>query len=88
MWFHIWFIMTCYYKMRQILLRNATTILLQNATKVYKMRQVLLNNTTVLLQNAIVIVKCNDFNTKCDSYYNVQRLLQNTSIHAVMIQYL
>ena len=81
--------MTCYYKMRQILLRNATTILLQNATKVYyKMHQVLLNNTTVLLQNATAIVKCNDFNTKCDSYYNVQRLLQNTSIHAVMIQYL
>ena len=75
--------------MRQILLRNATTILLQNATKVYyKMRQVLLNNTTVLLHNATVISKCNDFNTKCDTYYNVQRLLQNTSIHAVMIQYL
>ena len=74
--------------MRQILLRNATIILLQNATKVYKMRQDLLNNTTVLLQNATVIVKCNDFKTKCDSYYNVQRLLPNTSIHAVMIQYL
>ena len=81
--------MTCYYKMRQILLRNATTILLQNVTKVhYKMRQVLLKNTAILLQNAAVIVKYNDFNTKCDSYYNVQRFLQNTSIHAVMIQYL
>ena len=33
--FHIWFIMTLYCKMRQILLRNMTTIFLQNPTKVY-----------------------------------------------------
>ena len=34
--------MTVYYKMRQILLRNATAILLQNATEVYyKMRRLL-----------------------------------------------
>ena len=39
--FHIWFIMTLYYKLRQILLQNARAILLQNATKIYyKMRQV------------------------------------------------
>ena len=38
---HISFIMTLYYKMRQILLQNATATLLQNTTKVYyKMRQV------------------------------------------------
>ena len=42
--FHIWFIMTLYYKMRQILLQNAT-ILLQNPTLItkcnvyYKLRQ-------------------------------------------------
>ena len=29
--FHILFIMTLYYKMRQILLQNATAVLLQNA---------------------------------------------------------
>ena len=39
--FHIWFIMTVYCKMRQILLQNAKAILLQNATEVYnKIRQV------------------------------------------------
>ena len=37
--FHVWFIMTLYYKMRQILLQNATAVLLQNVTEVYyKMR--------------------------------------------------
>ena len=33
--FPLWFAMTVYYKMRQILLQNATAILLQNATEVY-----------------------------------------------------
>ena len=63
--------MTVYYKMGQILLQNATAILLQNATKVYyKMRQVfLLQNATVLLQNAIVVTNCDNFITKCDVYY-------------------
>ena len=42
--FHIWFIMTLYYKMRQTL-QNATAILLQNAR-------------TVLLQNMTIITKC------------------------------
>ena len=51
--FNIWFIMTLYYKTRQILLQNATAILLQNTTEVYyKMRQVF------LLQNATFITKC------------------------------
>ena len=35
LWFHIWFILTVYYKMQQILLQNGTGILLRNATKVY-----------------------------------------------------
>ena len=67
--------------MRQILLQNATVILLQDATKVYyKMRQVfyykmrqfyyrmrqLLQNTTILLQNAGII-------TKCDVYYKFRQ---------------
>ena len=35
----------CYYKMRQVLLQNATAILLQNATEVYyKMRQFFYDN--------------------------------------------
>ena len=35
MQFHIWFLVTLYYKMWQILLQNVAAILLQNATKVY-----------------------------------------------------
>ena len=68
--FHIWFIMTLYYKMRQKLLQNATAILLQNVTEVYyKIRRFLLQNATVLLQKTQVITNCDGFITKCDSYY-------------------
>ena len=53
--------MTVYYKMRQILLQNATSILLQNAIEFYhKMRQ-LLQIATILLQNETVIKKCHDY---------------------------
>ena len=39
--FYVWFIMTPYCKMLQILLQNAAVILLPNATEIYnKMRQV------------------------------------------------
>ena len=38
--FHTWFIMTLYYKTRQILLQSATAILLQNTDVYCKMRQV------------------------------------------------
>ena len=38
--FYIWFIVTLYHKMRQVLLQNATAILLQNTTEIYhKIRQ-------------------------------------------------
>ena len=62
--------MIVYYKMRQMLLKNATAILLQNATEIYyktrqlfyyKMRQFnykmqeLLRIATILLQNATLI---------------------------------
>ena len=50
--------------MRQMLLQNATAVLLQNASGF------LLQNATVLLQNATVIANCDDFNKKCDVYYN------------------
>ena len=65
--------MTVYYKMRQILLQNATTILLQNATEVYyKMHQVfLLKNATVLLQNETVITNCDNIITKSELLKNV-----------------
>ena len=65
--------MTVYYKMRQILLQNATAILLQNTTEVYyKMRQVCYDNVTF-------ITRCDNFITKCDSYYKLWRLLQNVT---------
>ena len=45
--------------MRQMLLQNATAILLQNATKfISKYVRFLLQNATVLLQNARAITKC------------------------------
>ena len=67
---HISFIMTLYYKMRQILLQNATAILLQNASG-------------FLLQNATVITNCDDFITKCDSYYIMRCLLQIAAVHCL-----
>ena len=53
--------------MRQILLKNVTAILLQNAT--------------VLLQNATVITNSDGFLTKCDSYYKMRRSLQIATVH-------
>ena len=62
--------------MRQLLLQNATVILLQSATEVFcKMCQVLghlLQIVTILLQNATVITKCN-----CDSTYTLQKPWQS-----------
>ena len=66
--------MKFYYKMRQILLKNKTAILLQNAA--------------VLLQNATVIANCENFITKCDSYYKMQCLLQIATVHSVKVYYL
>ena len=56
--------------MRQVLLRNATAILSQNATEVYyKMCQILLKNATVFLQNVTVITKSDDnFNSTYINY--------------------
>ena len=62
--------MTTYYKMRQILSQNATTILLQNATEVYyKMRQFFYDN----------------FIIKRDSYYKIRLLLQITAVYSFII---
>ena len=55
------------YKMRQALLKTATTILLQNVSG-------------VLLQNTTVIRKCVGFITKCDSYYRMRCFLQNVLV--------
>ena len=51
--------MTVYYKMRQILLENATAILLQNATSLLQNASgFLLKNATVSIQNVTVITNC------------------------------
>ena len=67
--------MTISYKMRQILLQNATVTLLQNAAEVHcKIHQVF-------------ITKCKGFITKCDSYYKfrqfyckMRQLLQSVTL--------
>ena len=57
--FHIWFIMTLYYKKRQALLQNVTAILLQNVPGVLLQNAAaLLQNASILLQNARFIRKC------------------------------
>ena len=60
--------MTLYYKMQQILLQNATAILLQNVTEAYyEMRQVFYykfynkSPLPILLQNATFITNCDSF---------------------------
>ena len=68
--------------------------LLQNATDVITKcdsyfitkcdRSLLQNASGFLLQNVTVITKCDDFITKCDSYYKMRRLLQITTVHAIM----
>ena len=35
----------------------------------------------ILLQNATVIIKCDDFITKCGSSYKMRRLLQTVTVH-------
>ena len=68
--FHISFIVTVYYKMRKILLQNATVILLQNATEVYYQMRQLLKIATILLQNVTVI-------TKFDVYCKLRQYIQH-----------
>ena len=67
--------MTLCYKIGQIVLQNATAILLQDATAI-----LLQNASGFLLQNATVITNCNDFITKCGSYYKMRRLLQIATV--------
>ena len=86
MGFNIWFIMTLYYKIWQMLLQNGTTILLQNATNVY----FLLQNATVLLHNATVITNDNHQRqifqiAKGDFYYKIWRLLQIATVQTVWV---
>ena len=58
--FHQWSIMTLYYKMRQILSENVTTVLLQQNVITTRTR-FFLQNGTVSLQIATVITKYVNF---------------------------
>ena len=58
--FHQWSIMTLYYKMRQILSENVTTVLLQQNVITISTR-FFLQNGTVSLQIATVITKYVNF---------------------------
>ena len=44
----------------------------------------LLQNATILLQNAADITNCDNFISKCDSYYKMRRLLQIATVHTSM----
>ena len=77
----------------QYLLQNVTDItkcdiycitkcdhrLLQNVSSV------LLQNELVLLQNATAITKYDDIIRKWDTYYKIRRLLQNASVHNLIM---
>lgn len=68
-----------------MLLQHKNAILLQNATKLYyKMRQVFYCKMS-LLYKMWVISKHDDFITKCDNPYKMQRVLQNASVQAVIV---
>ena len=79
--FNIWFIMTLYYKIWQMLLQNGTTILLQNATNVY----FLLQNAIVLLHNATVTTNDRNVIVKGDIYYKIRSLLQIATVQTVWV---
>ena len=73
--FHMWFIMTIYYKIQQLFY--------------FKMRQkfitgFLLENVTVLLQNArVMYYKLRRCITKCDSCCKMRRLLEIATIESI-----
>ena len=53
--FYIWFIIIHYYKARQILLQNATAILLEKMTEVYYKMQCFLQIATVSYVSQILL---------------------------------
>ena len=64
--------------------------LLQNATDIItKSEKSLLQNASAfLLQNATVIANCDDFITKCASYYKMRRLLQIATVQTLYRKYI
>ena len=67
------------------LLQNATDIITKcDSDLITKCGRSLLQNVSgFLLQNVTVITNCDNFITKCDSYYNMQLLLQITTAHSL-----
>ena len=64
-----------------MLLQNGTTIILQNATKVY----FLLQNATALLHNATVITNDRNVIAKGDIYYIIRRFLKIETVQTVWV---
>ena len=82
--FHIWFIMTIYYKMGQILLQNVTAISLQNATEVYyKMRRAFYYRMRQPLQDAMIFLQNATVNTICDVYCKLRQYTLSLFRHGV-----
>ena len=65
------------------LLQNATDIITRSDSYFITKsdRSLLQKASGFLLQNATVITKCDNFITKCDSYYKMRRLLQITTVN-------
>ena len=49
------------------------------------MQQLFYSKNSTKFQNATVITNCDDFITKCDSYYKMRRLLQNATVHTFIL---
>ena len=83
--FHIWFIMTFCYKMRQLFYYKMRQVVYYKMRYSYDEFRQLLQNAPILLQNATVIIKCVNFITKYDSCYKMCRFLQNAFVPAQRI---
>ena len=70
------------------LLQNATDIITKcDSYFITKCdRSLLQNSSGFLLQHAIVITKCDNFLTKCESYYKMGRLLEVATVHSKTLQ--
>ena len=63
------------------LLQNATDIITKcDRSLLQNVPGFLLQNVKLLLLNATIIIKCDNFTTKCDSYFKMRRLLQIATV--------
>ena len=76
--FHIWFVMSLHYKMRQRFYYKMQQSLLQNSSSV------LLQNVKVLLQNLSVITKCIDLDATLKSLF-LSNAGKTENLHGIRI---